>query len=313
MVDIQKPRKGSMAYRPRKRARSQNARVYWQSHEEQRVMGIAGYKAGMTHVMMVDQTESPSKGQEVSSSATIIEVPPMVVYGLRCYDGVRSLYDVFATDEKILKEAGIKSAKKPKEVKEEDVKDVRLLAYSQPGKTTIGKKQIEQMEIGIGGADAKAKLEYAKGMLGKELKISEVFKPGEKVHIIAVTRGKGWQGPVKRFGVNCQRRKATGKRRHVGTLGPFHPAYILYTVPQAGQTGYHTRTEFNKEILKISDKAEEINPSSGFPNYGFVKNDYVIVKGSIPGPSKRMVKLRLAVRGKAGETPQLMFVSMDPK
>ncbi|MFH1393639.1 MAG: 50S ribosomal protein L3 [Candidatus Micrarchaeota archaeon] len=312
-MDIQKPRKGSMAYRPRKRARSQNARTYWQPHEEQRVMGIAGFKAGMTHVSMVDKTESPSKGQEVVNSATIIEIPPMIVYGLRCYDGARSLYDIFTTDAKVLENAGITKAKSPKASKEGELKNVRLLVHTQPAMTGIGKKKCERMEIGIGGADANAKLEYAKGMLGKELKISEVFKPGEKVDIIAVTRGKGWQGPVKRFGVNCQRRKATGKRRHVGTLGPFHPAYVLYTVPQAGQTGYHTRTELNKEILKVSDKVEEVNPSAGFPNYGFVKTDYVVVKGSIPGPVKRMVKLRLASRGKAGEEPQLIEISLDPK
>ncbi len=274
---------------------------------------MAGYKAGMTHVTFEDQTESPSKGQEVVSSATIIEIPPMMVYGLRCYDDTRSLGDIFAADEKLLKLAGMGGAKKPKEPKADDVTDVRLLAFAQPGRTGTGKKCIERMELGIGGNDAAAKLEYAKGLLGKELRASDLFKPGEKVDIIAITRGKGWQGPVKRFGINCQRRKATGKRRHVGTLGPFHPAYILYTVPQAGQTGYHTRTELNKEILKIGEKAEEVNPVCGFPNYGFVKNDYVVVKGSIPGPAKRMVKLRLAVRGKAGENPKLMHISLDPK
>ncbi|HID72433.1 TPA: 50S ribosomal protein L3, partial [Candidatus Micrarchaeota archaeon] len=266
-----------------------------------------------THVMMVDKTESPSKGQEVASAVTVIEIPPMVVYGVRCYDDMRSLCDVFTTDEKVLKGAGVKGKKTPKEPNAEEVQDVRLLVYSQPAKTCTGKKHVEQMEIALGGADSAAKLEYAKGMLGKELKISDVFKPGEKVDIVAVTRGKGWQGPVRRFGVNCQRRKATGKRRHVGTLGPFKPAYVQYTAPQAGQTGYHTRTELNKEILKIGDKVEEINPPAGFPNYGFVKNDYVVVKGSIPGPAKRLVKLRLAYRGKAGEEPQVMHISLDPK
>jgi large subunit ribosomal protein L3 len=46
----------------------------------------------------------------------------------------------------------------------------------------------------------------------------------------------------------------------------------------------------------MGDKPEDVNPSAGFNGYGFVKNDYVLVKGSIPGPAKRLVKLRLAVR-----------------
>ncbi|NYZ77206.1 50S ribosomal protein L3 [Candidatus Micrarchaeota archaeon] len=308
MVDKRKPRHGSMAHRPRKRASNQNARTQWQPVGEKRLLGFAGYKAGMMHVSHIDQTESPSKGQEVVSAVTVVEVPPMVVYGIRCYDGVNSIGDMLTHDEKILKATGIKTKKKSG-IKEESVRDARLLVFAQPEKTGFGKKHIERMELGFGGKDAKEKLEYAKSMLGKELKISEVFKPGEFVDIIAVTKGKGWQGTVKRFGVSIQRRKATGKRRHVGTLGPFHPPYIAYTVPRAGQMGYHKRTEFSKEILKIGSNADEINPSSGFTSYGFVKNDYVLIRGSVPGPVKRMLKLRLAVR-KRGEakTPQLIYV-----
>ncbi len=302
-----------MAHRPRKRATSQNPRVHWQGSAEKRVLGFAGYKAGMTHVSYVDQTESPTKGQEVVSAATVIEVPPVVVYGLRCYSGRNSVGDILAKDEKALKLAGIRT-KAPKAVDEGAVEDVRLLVAALPSKAGFGKKHPERMEIGCGGKDAKEKLEYAKGMLGKELKIGDVFKNGEFVDIISVSIGKGWQGAVKRFGVSIQRRKATGKRRHVGTLGQWHPAYVLYTVPQAGQTGYHRRTELNKMILRIGQKPEEINPSSGFPSYGFVKNDYLVVKGSVPGPAKRLIKLRLAVRHDGAiKEPQLGFVSLEPK
>ena len=302
-----------MAHRPRKRAVSQNARVYWQESAEKRVLGFAGYKAGMTHVAYVDESESPTKGQEIVSAATVIEVPPLMVYGVRCYSVNNSVGDILATDDKVLRLAGF--AKKPaaKQIEEAKVDDARLLVFAMPSKTSIGKKHIEKMEIGCGGKDAKEKLEYCKGMLGKELRVSEVFKNGELVDIIAISIGKGWQGAVKRFGVSIQRRKATGKRRHVGTLGQWHPAYVLYTVPQAGQTGYHQRTEMNKMILKIGQKPEEINPSSGFPQYGFVKNDFVLVKGSIPGPAKRLIKLRLAVRGKAAKEPQVGFISLSPR
>jgi large subunit ribosomal protein L3 len=315
MVDIRKPRKGSLGFRPRKRARSQNVSVNWLDSGEQRVMGFAGYKVGMTHVMMSDQTESPTKGQEISCAATVIEVPPMMVYGVRYYDKIRSIGDVLVADEKILAQLNIKKKKTQKEINEEEIKDVRLLAFCTPGKTLTGKKHIESMEIGVGGADPKAKLEYAKSLLGKELKVSDVFKAGELVDAIAVTKGKGWQGAIKRFGCNKQRRKATGRVRHIGTLGAWIPNYVLYTVPQAGQTGYHTRTELNKQVLKIggADNISEINPSSGFNNYGFVKNDYLLIKGSLPGPNKRLVKLRAASRGKDGKETQLTYISLESR
>ncbi len=304
-----------MAHRPRKRAESQNARVYWQESGDKRILGIAGYKVGMTHVSYVDDTESPTKGQEVVSAATVIEIPPMVVYGIRCYSNKNSLGDIVSTDDKLLKQAGFEKKPNVKAVNEEEVDDVRLLVFAVPSKTTIGKKHIEKMELACGGKDAKEKLEFSKSLLGKELKASDVLKSGEYVDIVTISTGKGWQGAVKRFGVAIQRRKATGKRRHVGTLGQWHPAYVLYTVPQAGQTGYHTRTELNKRILKIGSKPEDINPSSGFPHYGFVKNDFVVVKGSIPGPTRRLVKLRLAVRApvSAPKEMNLGYISLDPK
>ncbi len=283
-----------MAFRPRKRAKSQNAGTHWQEVSDKRVLGFVGFKAGMTHVAYVDDTESPTQGQEIVSAATVLEVPPITIYGLRCYYNKNSAGDILTDDEKILKTASLK--KLSTKVDEEKVDDVRLLVFASPSRTKIGKKHIEKMEIGCGGGDVKEKLEFGKSLLGKEMKVSEAFKSGEYVDVISVTKGKGWQGPVKRFGVATQRRKATGKVRHVGTLGPFHPGYVMYTAPQAGQTGYHKRTELNKRILKISDKPEEINPSAGFPHYGFVNNDYLIVKGSIPGPVKRLIKLRLAVR-----------------
>jgi large subunit ribosomal protein L3 len=303
-----------MAHRPRKRASSQNARVTWQKHADKRVLGFAGYKAGMTHVSYVDDSDSPTKGQEVLSSATVIEVPPMVVYGIRCYSNNNSVGDILTGDEKLLKMAGFAKKPAPKAVKEEAVDDARLLVFAMPSKTRMGKKHIEKMELGCGGKDGKEKLEYCKSLMGRELRVSDVFRNGEYVDVVSVSIGKGWQGPVKRFGVSIQRRKATGKRRHVGTLGQWHPAYVLYTVPQAGQTGYHKRTELNKKILMISQKPEEVNPSSGFPHYGFVKNDFVLVKGSVPGPAKRLVKLRLAVRATgAVKEPQLGYVSLSPR
>lgn len=301
-----------MAFRPRKRAASQVPEVNWFDVPEKRVLGFAGYKVGMSHVSYIDESGSPTKDQEIISPVTVIETPPMYIYGVRCYNGERSLGDLLVEDEKILNTLGIKK-KNVKAVNEAEVKDVRLLAFSQPAKTSIGKKHIERMELGVGGKDPHEKLEYAKSFLGKELHAKDVFKPGEYVDVIAVTKGKGWQGAVKRFGVSIQRRKATGKRRHVGTLGQWHPPYVLYTVPQAGQMGYHKRTEINKQIVKISSTVEEINPKGGFVGYGFVKNDFMLLKGSLPGPKKRLIRLRCARRAKPGKEPKITYISIDSK
>lgn len=301
-----------MAFRPRKRAETQLSPVYWQSIEEKRLLGFAGYKAGMTQVSYIDESASPSKGQEVMCAATVLEIPPLYVYGIRGYKNKQTMGDLLCDDKKMLALIGIKN-KKTKEWKLEEAEQLALLVFAQPFKTGIGKKHPERMEIAIGGKDRKEKLDYAKSMIGKEIRVKDVFKPGEYVDTIAVTKGKGWQGAVRRFGVSKQRPKATGKRRHVGTLGQWHPAYVLYTIPQAGQMGYHTRTELNKQILKIGENGDEINPAGGFPHFGVVKNDYLILKGSIPGPAKRLIRLRLAIRGGDGKEPKLTYTSLESK
>ncbi|MBU0586468.1 50S ribosomal protein L3 [Candidatus Micrarchaeota archaeon] len=311
-MDLNKPRRGSRAYRPRKRAETQVPEMFWPACTDARVIGFAAYKAGMTTIAYIDQSESPTKGQEVVGAATVLEAPPLFVYGIRGYKRKSITSEIYADNEAKLKLLGIKKTKKS-EVKE-DVDDIRLLVFAQPSKTLIGKKHPERFELALGGKDAKEKLEFAKNLLGKELKAKDVFKSGEIIDVIAITKGKGWQGPVKRFGINKQRPKSTGKRRHVGTLGQWHPAYVLYTVPQGGQHGYHKRTELNKQILKISESQDEINPNGGFPHYGFVKNDFILVKGSVPGPTKRLVKLRIAVRNNAPiKEAKVTFVSNEPK
>jgi len=320
MTDIRKPRRGSLAFRPRKRAERLVPRVsFWPSVREKAVLGFAGYKAGMTSVSYIEQREGPFKGMEVTTGATVIETPPMVVYGIRAYlpngEGKRAV-DELVEDKEILKALNFKKEKAPKGIPEgAELVDVRLLAYAQPAKTGIGKKHIERMELGLGGSSVEEKLSFARELLGKELHVWDFIKEGQYIDVIAVTKGKGWQGPVKRFGVAKQRRKATGKVRHVGTLGPFHPAYVMYTVPQAGQMGFHKRTELNKWVMKVgkAEEVESINPKGGFPHYGLVKNDFIVVKGSVPGPVKRTIRLRWAIRSPGPVEPKITFISREPK
>jgi large subunit ribosomal protein L3 len=102
----------------------------------------------------------------------------------------------------------------------------------------------------------------------------------------------------------------------IGTAGSWHPNWIQATVPQAGQVGYHQRTEYNKRVLKIGDKGEEITPAGGFPQYGVVKNSYVMLHGSIPGPAKRLVSMRDAIRYHRGvkvEKAEISYISTTSK
>ena len=125
--------------------------------------------------------------------------------------------------------------------------------------------------------------------------MDEVFKEGDFLDIKGVTKGKGFQGVIKRFGVKIQRPKAK-TRRIVGSISPWNPSTVMFTVPRPGQMGYHNRTESNKKLVMISEDLDVINPKSGHTRYGLVKNKYGIILGSIPGPTKRCLAVRKGIR-----------------
>ena len=327
------PRKGSLAFSPRKRASRETPRIKsWAAAYEPRLLGFAGYKVGMTHAMMLDtKKNSPTEGMEISTPVTILEAPPVVVMGIRTYRkttrGLKVMMDILADDlgeelsrtitlpKKHDKDAKLEKLKKNLD----DIADIRVLVHTQPKLANVPKKKPEITEWGLGGNNIQEKLEYAIDILGNNIDAKDVFSEGEYVDAIAVTKGKGFQGPVKRWGVRIQYGKAarSSKGRHVGTLGPWTPSRTMWTVPQAGQMGYHKRTEYNKRILKIGESSEagDINPKGGFVKYGFVKNDYIMLKGSIPGPSKRLIILRRAIRPpkKQEGAPQVSYISTASK
>jgi large subunit ribosomal protein L3 len=118
------------------------------------------------------------------------------------------------------------------------------------------------------------------------------------------------------MGVKRKQHKSRKSVRAVGVLSPWHPHDVMYTVARAGQMGYHQRIEYNKRVLMIgSESANPITPEGGFPHYGQLRGDYVVVRGSVPGPYRRPVIIRLPLRspyGK-GKTPTVMFVSSRPR
>ncbi|MEM4295596.1 MAG: 50S ribosomal protein L3 [Candidatus Anstonellales archaeon] len=301
MTDIRKPRRGSMAFRPRKRADNENAGFNaWPVVKEKAILGFAGYKAGMLTATWLEQAEGKKGLIEYAGGATVVEAPPLYAYGVRL---IKDSYckDILTDNKDVLKLMNIKNVKatasKINEIKDK-YENARLLCFSMPSLTGIGKKHIEKLELGIGGNDLNEAVDYGLSLLGKQIRAGDVLKAGMFVDVSAVTKGKGWQGPVRRFGIAKQRRKATGKIRHVGTLGQFKPPYTFYTVPHAGQTGYHKRVELNKLVMAVlpKEKAIEINPKGGFQNYGVLKNDAIIIKGSLPGPVKRLLRFRLSIR-----------------
>ena len=138
-----------------------------------------------------------------------------------------------------------------------------------------------------------------KELLGKEVKIDQVFEAGTTVDTAAITKGKGWEGPITRWGVKRKQHKSRKSVREVGSLGPISPQYVMYTVPRAGQRGLHQRTEYDKRIM-VMDNTEnikyKINPKGGFKHFGNVNGDFIILRGSVPGTYNRLIKLRSQMR-----------------
>lgn len=319
-----RPRRGSMQFWPRVRAKRVYARVRsWKNGKEAKAEGFAGYKVGMTHVIATDnRSNSPTKGQDISIPVTVVECPPLKVASIRFYKkkiyGPVLLGEIFS--DKLDKELS-KRITLPKKIKKKvedftDYDDIRLNVYTQPKLTAIGKKKPDFFEIGLGG-NKEDKLAYAKEKLGKEITLQEVFNEGDTCDIHAITKGKGFAGSVKRFGVSIFGRKKEKVKRGFGSLGGWKgQAHFMYRLPQPGKMGFHQRVEYNKWILKIGDKAEEINPKGGFKHYGNVKSNYLLIKGGIAGSANRIVRLVCSVRPNKKipkQAPEIQYVSLESR
>jgi large subunit ribosomal protein L3 len=332
MPQSNRPRKGSLGFGPRKRAVSETPRFNsWPGDDGQPgLQGFAGYKAGMTHVVKInDEPDSPEEGMEETVPVTVVETPPMRAVALRAYEstpyGKRPLTEVW-TDE-FHDELG-RALDLPEshdaDAAEEQVRDaleagelgdVRVITHSDPGAVEgVPKKRPDVMETRVGGGSLADRVEFALDLVadGGEHAMTDVFRAGEYADVAAVTKGKGTQGPVKRWGVQKRKGKHArqGWRRRIGNLGPWNPSRVRSTVPQQGQTGYHQRTELNKRLLDIG-AGDEPSVDGGFVNYGEVDGPYTLVKGSVPGPDQRLVRVRPAVRpsDQPRLDPEIRYVS----
>jgi len=184
---------------------------------------------------------------------------------------------------------------------------VRVIAHTQPNRLHIHQRKAHVLEIQVNGGDAEAKVNFALGLFEKPFTVDTIFKESENLDCIAVTKGHGFEGVTHRWGTTKLRRKTHKGLRKVACIGAWHPARVSRTVPRAGQDGYHHRTEINKKIYKVGQSLadnkhnatspgdlteKEITPLGGFPHYGRVREQYLLIKGSVPGPRKRPLVLR---------------------
>merc|ERR1711953_699633 len=334
---FEKPRSGHLGFLPRKRTRKHRGKIRSfpkdDASKKPHFTAFAGFKAGMTHITRdIHRIDSRLHKKEVVEAVTIIETPPLKVVGFVGYietvKGLRALGTLWANSlsnelQRRFYKNWYASKKKAftKYVNNKDQQEgrekrinkfcttVRAICHTQVHlQGNLRTKKAHVMEIRVNGGTTQDKVEFIKSQFEKDLKIDQVFGANEVIDVIGVTKGKGFTGVTKRWGVRKLPRKTHRGLRKVGCIGSWHPSKIQYTIPRAGQSGYHHRTEKNKKIYRIgqgmrhgvSNNAstdndltqKNITPMGGFPHYGIVRDDYLMLKGCCIGTKKRTLVLR---------------------
>lgn len=294
------PRKGSLQFWPRKRARKFLPSVNWNIVSDSKgFKGFVAYKAGMTSVQVRDNTpNSLTKGKDIILPVTILECPKMKIFSVRFYKNGKVIKEVLAKNlDKELKRK-IKIPKKGsgniENVKDYD--DIGVIVYTLVKNAGI-KKTPDLSEIGISG-NLENKINFVKENLDREISVLNVFDKGQLIDIRGLTKGKGFSGPVKRFGITLKQHRSEKGRRRPGSIGPWHPARVTFRVPMAGQMGMFTRIAYNSKIIDIGNLNESQikDKLKGIKNFGDVKTDYILVKGSVQGPAKRQLLITSPLR-----------------
>jgi large subunit ribosomal protein L3e len=286
-------------------------------------------------VREIERPGSKLHKKEAVEAVTILETPPMTVVGVVGYvetpNGLRTLTTVWAghlSDEvkrrfyknwyrakkKAFTKYAKKYAEKPQEIEVElnRIKQycqvVRVIAHTQVRKVFLRQKKANLLEVQVNGGSVAEKVDFARNLFEQEVEVDKLFSEGEVVDICSATRGHGYEGVVTRWGVTRLPRKTHRGLRKVACIGAWHPARVRFTCARAGQNGYFHRTEINKRILRIGKKGDAkdasteadltektITPVGGFPHYGVINEDWVMLKGCIAGSRKRPVTLRKSI------------------
>jgi large subunit ribosomal protein L3e len=363
---FEKPRCGSLGFLPRKRCRHHRGRVKSFPKDDQsqapHLTAFMAFKAGMTHIVReLDRPGSKMHKKEIVEPVSILETPEMVVVGIVGYSktprGLRCLGTVWAGHlsetfrrafyknwyaskkrafTKYIEKfngTGKKYIDRTVEKLKRHADVVRVVAHTQVSKMRLDQKKGHVMEIQVNGGNTAAKIAFAQSLFETSVTVDQVFKESEMLDTIGVTTGHGYEGVTHRWGVRRLPRKTHRGLRKVACIGAWHPSRVGYTIPRAGQNGFHHRTEINKKIYKIGETFEknqnnatcatgdttekEITPLGGFPHYGFVRNQFLIIKGSVPGPAKRPLTLRKPLykhtTRAASEQVSLKFIDTSSK
>lgn len=189
---------------------------------------------------------------------------------------------------------------------------IRVLAHTQIRKVNLRQKKAHLMEIQINGGTVAEKVKYGYDLFERQVPVDGVFSQNDYIDVIGVGKGHGYQGTCSRWGTALLQRKTHRGFRKVACIGAWHPARVRYSVARAGQDGYHHRTEINKKVYRIGKPAKDektgkiewnastgsdlteknITPMGGFVHFGQVNDYYLMIKGSIVGPKKRVITLR---------------------
>merc|ERR1712159_923664 len=360
------PRHGSLGFLPRKRCKRNRGKIKsWpkdDASKECHFTAFAGYKAGMTHITReVNKPGSKAHKKEVCEAVTIIETPPMIVVGMVGYietpRGLRSISTVWAQHlseecrrrfyknwhRSKSKRAFARYQAKYTEDDGKAIDDacasivknctvVRALAHTQIKKINLRQKKAHILEIQVNGGSVADKVKFIRDHFESPVSIDTVFEQDEMLDTCGITKGRGFEGVVTRWGVTRLPRKTHKGLRKVACIGAWHPARVSYSVPRAGQNGYHHRTEINKKVYRIGaggDNANKnastesdltvkgITPMGGFPHYGEMNEDFIMLKGAVTGVKKRVITLRKSLVSQTSrrslEKIELKFIDPSSK
>jgi large subunit ribosomal protein L3e len=363
------PRHGSLGFLPKKRCTKAKGKIKsWpldDASAKPHFTAFMGYKAGCTHILRdVDKAGSKAHKKEVVEAVTVIECPPMIVVGMVGYHetprGLKSLCTVWAQHlskeckRRFYKNWGASEKKKAftrytkkftegtgitkeKERLEKYCTILRAICHTQISKLNFRQKKAHICEVQVNGGSMADKIAFVEGLFEKPVNVGSVFSQNEMIDTIAITKGKGFEGVVTRWGVTKLPRKTHKGLRKVACIGSWHPSRVKYSVARAGQNGYHHRTELNKKVYKIAQGTRDadgkiensnatteydltvkgITPLGGFPHYGEVLEDYVMIKGACPGVKRRVITMRKSLVSQVSRTSQeeitLKFIDTSSK
>lgn len=204
--------------------------------------GILGKKVGMTQVFTTEGKLVP---------VTVVSVEPNVVTQIKTtgkegYDAIQLGFDTITE----------KRSNKP-----------------EIGHTKKANTEPKRFLREIGGVNTN---DYT---LGQVIDAS-IFEAGEIVDVTGISKGKGFQGVIKRYN---QSRGPMGHgsqyHRGVGSLGTMRPMHVLKGKKLPGQMGNVKSTVQNLEIVAVD-----------------LENNIILIKGNVPGPKKGLVQIRTAVK-----------------